>query len=106
MSKEEFLQTLREALAGEVPEGLIQENVQYYDQYITAEMRKGRTAQNIIEELGGPRIIAKTIIDASELPDRPLREEVRKAMCMEEVLLSIQKAEERLIVTTHFMYII
>ena len=66
MSKEEFLQTLREALAGEVPEGLIQENVQYYDQYITAEMRKGRTAQNIIEELGGPRIIAKTIIDASE----------------------------------------
>ena len=32
MSKEEFLQTLREALAGEVPEGLIQENVQYYDQ--------------------------------------------------------------------------
>lgn len=66
MSKEEFLQILREALAGEVPEGLIQENVQYYDQYITAEMRKGRTAQNIIEELGGPRIIAKTIIDASE----------------------------------------
>ena len=66
MEKEEFLRTLGGALSGEVPQHIIQENLRYYDNYISDEMRKGRTEADIIEELGGPRIIAKTIIDAAE----------------------------------------
>lgn len=66
MRKTEFLEELQEALAGEVPTGVIQENVMYYNNYISQETAKGRSEDEIIEELGGPRIIARTIIDSSE----------------------------------------
>ena len=52
MEKEEFLRTLGGALSGEVPQHIIQENLRYYDNYISDEMRKGRTEADIIEELG------------------------------------------------------
>lgn len=66
MTKTEFLQELNEALQGEVPAGVIQENTRYYDSYISQEKTGGRSEEEIIEELGGPRIIARTIIDSSE----------------------------------------
>lgn len=66
MQKTEFLQELKEALEGEVSVGVIQENVGYYHNYISQEAAKGRTEDEIIEELGGPRIIARTIMDSSE----------------------------------------
>lgn len=66
MRKTEFLQELKEALQGEVSPAVIQENLNYYDNYISQEIGKGRTEDEIMEELGGPRIIAKTIIDSSE----------------------------------------
>ena len=53
MNRDEFLRTLREALAGEVAPNIIEENVRYYDAYITDEVRKGRREEDVIEELGG-----------------------------------------------------
>lgn len=66
MRKTEFLQELREALDGEVPASVIQSNVSYYDQYISQEAAKGRSEEAVIEEIGSPRLIARTIIDSSE----------------------------------------
>lgn len=66
MRKSEFLRELEEALAGEVSGGVIRENLQYYDQYISQQAASGREEEAVIEELGGPRLIAKTIIDSSE----------------------------------------
>lgn len=66
MRRTEFLQELQEALEGEVSSGVIQENMSYYGNYISQEAAKGRSENEIIEELGGPRIIAKTIVDSSE----------------------------------------
>ena len=37
MRKSEFLQELKEALQGEVSGGVLQENLRYYDNYITQE---------------------------------------------------------------------
>lgn len=65
MNREEFLRTLREALSGEVPPDIIEENVRYYDAYITDEVNRGRSEQEVIEELGGARVIARTIIDVA-----------------------------------------
>ena len=62
MSREEFLAGLEEALAGEVPASVIRENLNYYNSYISQEMAKGRT----VDEIGEPRIVARTIIDSSE----------------------------------------
>lgn len=65
MRKEEFLQTLRRALTGDVPPGVVEENIRYYDGYITEEIRKGRTEEEVIEEIGDPRLIARTIEDTT-----------------------------------------
>ena len=72
MTKQEFLQGLRSELDGRVPYSVIQENLNYYDSYINGETAKGLPEEQVIEELGGPRIIARTIVDAAlDTEDRP-----------------------------------
>ena len=66
MRKSEFLQELKEALQGEVSGGVLQENLRYYDNYITQETAAGRREEDVIDEIGSPRLIARTIIDSSE----------------------------------------
>lgn len=72
MTKTEFLQILREELDGRVPYSVIQENLNYYDTYINGELARGKTEDQVIQELGGPRLIARTIVDATlDTEDRP-----------------------------------
>ena len=66
------MQGLRSELEGRVPYSVIQENLRYYDSYIMEEAAKGQTEDEVIESLGGPRIIARTIVDAAlDTEDRP-----------------------------------
>lgn len=65
MEKREFLEKLARALAGQVPQTVIEENLSYYDSYLSDEAAKGKTVHQILEELGDPRLIAKSIIDAN-----------------------------------------
>ena len=65
MTKEDFIKELRSALSGEVNLNELNENIQYYDQYLSQEQQKGRTIDEIVEEIGNPRLIARTIIDTS-----------------------------------------
>ena len=66
MSRQEFLQRLRETLTGEVPGNVVEENIRYYDEYISTEVRNGGTEEEVIASIGDPRLIAKTIMDANE----------------------------------------
>lgn len=66
MRKAEFLQELKAALQGEISPEQVRDNLEYYDQYISQEMASGRSEEEVIEEIGGPRLIAKTIIDSSD----------------------------------------
>lgn len=66
MRKEEFLQTLRRALTGDVPPRVVEEHIRYYDSYIGEEVRKGRTEEEVIREIGDPRLIARTIEDTTD----------------------------------------
>lgn len=63
MNKTEFLEQLREALTTDLSSRAVEENIRYYSQYISDEERKGRTEQEILNELGDPWLIAKTLID-------------------------------------------
>ena len=69
MNKEEFIQSLRRDLAGDVPQNVLEENVQYYREYIDGEVAKGRSEEEVIEELGTPRLIAKNIEDTTEMDE-------------------------------------
>ena len=66
MSREEFLQELGEALAGDVPEAVIRDNLSYYGSYLSQEMARGRSVEEIVDEIGEPFIVAKTIIEHCE----------------------------------------
>ena len=66
MTQREFLDTLRKALNGQVPPSAVTENMEYYRSYISDEIKKGRSEADVLDELGDPRLIARSIIDADE----------------------------------------
>ncbi len=64
MDKTEFLNILREALNQEVSPSVIEQNIRYYDQYISSPSKEEEERK--IEELGDPRLIARTIIESEK----------------------------------------
>ena len=69
MSRQEFLNGLRNALAGKLSPAEIEKQVEYYDNYILSEARKGRREEEVLQELGDPRLIAKSIIASAGVSD-------------------------------------
>ena len=72
MSKSEFLKVLKEALSMSLDKNSIDAQIKYYDDYISDEMKNGKTEKEVLDELGDPRLIAKTImtVNATEEVDR------------------------------------
>ena len=69
MNKNEFLRILKESLEMSLEQDAINAQLDYYDKYISDEVKKGRTEKEVIEELGDPRLIAKTIKTVSKSDD-------------------------------------
>ncbi len=65
MSKQEFIDRLRSALNGRIAPGLVMDHVKYYEDYINTEIRKGKTEHEVLQILGDPRLIARTIIETN-----------------------------------------
>lgn len=61
MTRDAFLRELRVALQGRIPQAQVNENLNYYENYIIEESRKGRTEEEVLLSLGDPRLIAKTL---------------------------------------------
>ncbi len=66
MDRYEFISILRTALAGKVPATTVEDNVQYYEEYIEIQLRQGKREEEILAALGEPRLLAKTIIEANK----------------------------------------
>lgn len=66
MEKTEFIERLQRALAAGLSSGQVVENVRYYQDYIDSEIRKGRSEKEVMESLGDPRLLAKSIIEANK----------------------------------------
>lgn len=64
MTKQEFLDELRNALTGQVSSESVMDAYRYYSDYIDMEVRTGKSESQVIEELGKPAFIAKSIIAA------------------------------------------
>ena len=65
MNKNEFLKKLKIALSNDVSQSVIDSQIKYYDDYISNEIKSGRKEQNVLDELGDPNLIAKTIKQVS-----------------------------------------
>ncbi len=66
MTRDEFLRKLQAELVLSVSEGVIENQLSYYQDYINGEVAGGRSEAEVISELGDPRLLARTIIDAAE----------------------------------------
>ena len=62
MNRGDFIKQLEEALAEEVHPSIINENLSYYNNYILEETKKGKTEAEVLDSLGDPWVIGKTII--------------------------------------------
>ena len=61
MNKQEFTDSLRRELSGMEDYEYVNDTVSYYENYIETEIRKGTTQEDVLAELGDPRLIAKSI---------------------------------------------
>ena len=66
MNRYEFISALRAALTGKVPATTVEDNIQYYEEYIEIQLRQGKSEKDILEGLGDPRLLARTIIEANK----------------------------------------
>lgn len=69
MSKREFLSQLREALEGNIPLNDIVDHTEYYDNYFR---ESDKSEAEVCEELGDPRLIARTIMDSFAASKGPM----------------------------------
>ncbi len=70
MTKHDFLNQLKTSLAGEVPDSEVDSNIKFYDDYINMKSTEN-TEDNVMEKLGDPRLIAKTIIETYQMSHPP-----------------------------------
>ena len=75
MTKTEFIEALRKSLYGKVDDNELAGNISYYGSYIDGEVARGRSEAEVCEELGDPRLIAKTIVETYNMNDDPLRKQ-------------------------------
>jgi len=68
MDKREFLDILRQSLEGEVDNGIIEKNIRFYSDYISSQ--RDKSEEEVIESIGDPRLIAKTIIETEKLSNK------------------------------------
>ncbi len=66
MNKREFLDGLSAALASRVSASEAAENVNYYEDYINTQMRMGKSEEEVVQSLGDPRLLARSIAEASK----------------------------------------
>lgn len=64
MTKQEFISVLQKSLGGKVSSREIVSQTDYYNEYIETQIRLGRAEEDVLLELGDPRLIAKSIIAA------------------------------------------
>ena len=62
MEKMEFLNVLRIHIQGVDDIAFVNDTMNYYENYIETEIRKGKSEEEEINKLGDPRLIAKSIL--------------------------------------------
>lgn len=65
MNRQDFLNVLRAALGSELSVAAVEENVKYYEEYINAQIRMGKSEEEVLNMLGNPKLIARSIIEAN-----------------------------------------
>lgn len=65
MTRTAFIKELRKALSATLNSKDVLEHIDYYEEFFDMEIKKGKEESEIIEQLGNPRLLAKSILEAS-----------------------------------------
>lgn len=66
MTKREFLEELKIALASRVSAQEAAEHLNFYEDYINTQVRMGRTEEEVLAELGKPNLLARNIAESKK----------------------------------------
>lgn len=69
MTKYEFINELNAHLKGKISTQELNDLIVYYQEYIDTQMRKGKTEEEVLKELGSPRLLAKSIVQTKGVTD-------------------------------------
>lgn len=61
MNKQEFIDSLRRNLTSISDYNFVNDTISYYENYIETQIRTGKTEEEVMQQLGDPRLIAKSI---------------------------------------------
>lgn len=61
MNKQEFIEQLRRSLSSINDFTFVNDTISYYENYIESQIRMGKSEEEVMGELGDPRLIAKSI---------------------------------------------
>lgn len=61
MNKQEFIEQLRRNLSSINDYAFVNDTISYYENYIESQIRMGKSEEEVMQELGDPRLIAKSI---------------------------------------------
>ncbi len=68
MTKHEYLNTISRTLSGRVKPAVQKETIEYYKEYIDAQIVKGDSEEMVLATLGDPKLLAKTVIASQPEP--------------------------------------
>lgn len=77
MNREEYISTMEKSLVGRIDPDALRETMAYYNDYFAMEQSKGLSEEQIISNLGDPRLLAKSIIAAESEKREDREHEVR-----------------------------
>lgn len=69
MNRYEFMTELQRQLTGKISIEKLQEITAYYHDYIDGELVKGKQEDEVLESLGDPRLLAKSIVETEGKED-------------------------------------
>lgn len=75
MNKQEFIEGLRRSLSSINDYTFVNDTIAYYENYIESQIRMGKTEEEVMEELGDPRLIAKSIKATHTMEEEEMEQE-------------------------------
>lgn len=96
MTKIDFIDTLRRSISPVDDYNFINETIEYYQNYIEVEVRKGRTESEVLADLGDPRLIAKSILASKGIGNSAVNEEEKDNSSNDEKILINTKSGKQL----------
>ena len=69
MNKIEFVEQMRRSLSSIDDYSFVNDTIAYYENYIESQVRMGKSEEQVMRELGDPRLIAKSICASHAVED-------------------------------------